>query len=106
MIQGDIYWVKFKLPDKRRPVLILTRSGAIPELNSVTVSTITTTIRETDSQVYLNQDDGVPSECVVNLDNIQTIHKNRLEKYITHLSEERMKEVFEAIKFVFGFERF
>lgn len=106
MIQGDIYWVKFKEPDKRRPILILTRTGAIPELNSVTVAQITTTIRDAKSQVWLNEDDGMFSECVVNLDNIQTIHKNKLGKFITHLSDERMREVFEAIKFAFGFDRF
>ena len=105
MIQGDVYWVNFKKPDKRRPVLILTRSGAIPELNAVTVSSITSTIRDVQSQVWLNEEDGMPEECVVNLDNIQTISKSKLGSYITHLSKERMEEVFEAIKFTFGFDK-
>lgn len=105
MIQGDVYWINFRKPDKRRPVLILTRNGIIPELNSVTVSSITTTVRDVQSQVWLDEDDGMPEQCAVNLDNIQTVQKEKIGSYITHLSEEKMQEVFEAIKFAFGFDR-
>lgn len=41
MTQGDVYWYTFKEPDKRRPVLILTRSSAIQFLTSPTVAPIT-----------------------------------------------------------------
>ena len=34
MTQGDIYWYTFKAPDKRRPVLLLTRNSAISFLDS------------------------------------------------------------------------
>ena len=105
MIQGDVYWIKFGKPDKRRPVLILTRSDAIPELNSVTVSSITTTIRDLESHVWLDEGDGMPEQCAVNLDNIQTVSKDKIGSYITHLSNERMREVFEAVKFTFGFDK-
>lgn len=105
MIQGDVYWIRFRKPDKRRPVLILTRNSIISELNSVTVSSITTTIRDVESQVWLNENDGVREQCAVNLDNIQTVSKDKLGSYITHLSDERMREVFEAIKFAFGFDK-
>lgn len=43
MNQGDVYWYTFRAPDKRRPVLILTRSSAIPFLTGITVAAITTT---------------------------------------------------------------
>lgn len=105
MIQGDIYWITFNKPDKRRPVLILTRTSAIRELNAVVVAAITTTIRDVDSQVLLGTEDGMPDECVINLDNIQTVGKNRLETYITHLPRAKMNEVFKAIKFAFGFDK-
>ena len=105
MVQGDIYWVTFKQPDKKRPVLILTRNSAIPELNAVVVAAITTTIREVRSQVLLGEADGMPENCVINLDNLQTIAKNRFEKYITHLDFDRMSEVFEAVQFAFGFDK-
>lgn len=105
MIRGDVYWHKFKEPDKTRPVLILTRNEAIPEFDSITVIPTTTTVRNVLSQVILTEEDGMKEICVLNLDWIQTISKNRLGSYITHLSEERMQEVFEAMKFAFGFDK-
>jgi mRNA interferase MazF len=104
MIQGDVCLYTFKEPDKRRPVLILTRNAAIPNLNSVTVAQITTTIRNLDSFVWLDQSDGMQTECAVNLDTIQTVQKDKLGKVIAHLSMERLSEVREAIKFVFDFK--
>lgn len=49
MKRGDIVWHRFKEPDKQRPVLIITRDEAIPELNSVTVIPTTTTMRDLQS---------------------------------------------------------
>ena len=105
MTRRDVYWHKFKEPDKTRPVLIITRDEAISELNAVTVIPTTTTIRDVLSQVLLTEDDGMQETCVLNLDLIQTIPKNKLRGYITHLSDERMNKVFEAIKFAFGFDK-
>jgi mRNA interferase MazF len=104
MRQGDIYWYTFNAPDKRRPVLILTRNSALSYLTSVTVAQITTTIRRVPSEVLLNpRDDGVAQECVVNGHNLQTIQKARLGEFITQLSAERMREVREAVEFALGF---
>ena len=104
MNQGDIYWHTFKEPDKRRPVLILTRNEAIPYLTSVSVASITTNLRTIESQILLNEDDGMPQACAVSLDNINTIAKNKLGSYITHLSVERLREIRTAIQFAFGFD--
>jgi mRNA interferase MazF len=104
MMRGDVYWHKFKEPDKSRPVLIITRDAAISRLNTVTVIPTTTTIREVPSQILLTEEDGMKEICALNIDWIQTIPVYKLHNYITHLSEERMQEVFEAIKFAFDFE--
>jgi len=73
MKQGDVYWYTFHAPDKRRPVLVLTRNSAISYLTSVTVAQITTTIRGIPSEVLLTPEaDGVFDDCVVNAHNIQT----------------------------------
>lgn len=105
MNKGDVYWITFKTPDKKRPALILTRNSAIPYLNAVTVIPITTAIRDNAASVWLDEDDGLSQESVINVDNIQTVSKQKVGAYITHLSEERMQEVFEAIKFAFGFDK-
>ena len=105
MKQGDVYWYTFRSPDKRSPVLLLTRSSAIQFLTGVTVAPITTTIRNIPSEVLLTPtEDGVPEECVVNTDNIQTIQKENLGVLITQLSPEKMREVREAIEFSLGFD--
>jgi mRNA interferase MazF len=104
MIQGDVYWYKFKEPNKERPVLILTRTDLIPLLNVVTVAEITTTLRDNDSEVWLDESDTMHKECAINLTNIQTISQAKIGKLITHLSPERMSEVRGALEFVFNFK--
>lgn len=105
MNQGDVYWHTFRAPDKRRPVLILTRNSIIPFLNSVTVAPLTSTVRGIPSEVPLSPaEDGVHADCVVNVDNIQTIQKAGLGTHITHLSLDRMREVRAAIEFALGFD--
>ncbi len=105
MKHGDIYWYTFRAPDKRRPVLLLTRSSAIPLLTGITVAPITTVIRNIPSEVLLTvEEDGVPEDCVVNTDNIQTIQKTNLGAFITQLSREKMREIREAIAFSLGFD--
>ena len=103
MKQGEIYWYNFRPPDKRRPVLILTRSSAVGFLTGITVAPLTTVIRNIPSEVLLTpEDDGVIAECVVNTDNIQTIQKANLQTLITTLSQEKMREVRAAIEFSLG----
>lgn len=104
MNQGDVYWCNFLPPDKRRPVLILTRNSAISFLTGITVAPLTTRIRDIPTEVVLTPEhDGVPSECAISLDNIQTVQKDSLDDYLTTLSSARMREVVTAIEFAFGF---
>jgi mRNA interferase MazF len=103
--QGDVYWHTFRPPDKRRPVLILTRNSAIPYLTGITVAPITSVIRGIPSEVLLKpEEDGVLADCVVNTDNLQTVQKGSLDSFLTHLSPERMREVRYAIEFALGFD--
>lgn len=104
MNRGDMIWHKFKKPDKTRPVLILTRNEAISQLNSLTVVPVTSTIRDIRSQIVLDEGDGMREVCALNLDWIQTVPKGQLQEVITRLSDDRMDEVLEALKFAFGFD--
>lgn len=104
MKRGDIRYYVFKSPDKRRPVLILTRDSIIPYLGEVTVAPLTTTIRDVPSEVLLTQDDGALQNCVVNLDHIQTVPKEKLSKLITSISPAKMERVRLAMLFALGFE--
>jgi mRNA interferase MazF len=104
MRRGEVRWHTFAAPDKRRPVLILTRDSAIGFLNALTVAPITTTMRGIPSEVFLGRADGLPTDCAVNLDHIQTVPKAHLESRIASLSSERMMEVQRAISFALGFD--
>lgn len=105
MIRGDVCYHTFKEPDKRRPVLILTRTDAISFLNEITIAPITTTVRENNSSVWLDESDGMRQTCAINLDYLQTVPRGKIGNVVAHLSDERMREVFEAIRFAFGFDK-
>ena len=99
MQRGEICWYKFQAPDKKRPVLILTRDSILDYLGEVTVAPVTSTIRNIPSEVFLSQDEGMKNDCVVNLDHIQTVSKNKIGTRLTSLSTNKMKSVSEAIRF-------
>lgn len=103
MKRGDVCWYTVQRPDKRRPVLILTRDSAIPVLNSVTVAPISSTIRSIPTEVLLTAADGVPETCAANFDNIQTVPKANIGAPIGHLSTAKMKAAASAIGFALGF---
>ena len=104
MRRGEVRWYTFKEPDKRRPVLILTRNSAIGFLNALSVAPITTTIRDIPSEVLLTPDDGLLTDCAANMDNIQTVPKHGLGSMISYLSSERMEKVNQAIAFALGLD--
>jgi mRNA interferase MazF len=58
--RGEIRWYTFRLPDKRRPVLVLTRSDVIDRLNEIIAVPATRTIRGLTTEVVLTADDGMP----------------------------------------------
>ncbi|MCZ2115669.1 MAG: type II toxin-antitoxin system PemK/MazF family toxin [Anaerolineae bacterium] len=104
MERGEVRWCLFAPPDKERPGLILTRTSSIHYLNSVTIAPISTSIRPVPSQVILSVDDGLLTDCSVNLYNIQTLPRKNIGRYITTLSPARMREVEAAIRFALGLD--
>jgi mRNA interferase MazF len=102
--RGDVCWYTRKAPDKKRPVLILTRDSAIGVLNSVTVAPITSTIRNIPTEVVLTEDDGLPSTCAANFDNLQTVPKSNIGNCIARLTTRKMQEAGAAVSFALGFE--
>ena len=106
MRRGEVRWYRFAKPDKKRPVLILTRNSAIDFLGEVTVAPVTSTVREIPTEVSLSRDDGFQRDCAVNLDHIQTVQKGRLGAVITRLNERQMDHVKAALLFALGFPPF
>jgi mRNA interferase MazF len=100
--RGDVRLYQFALPDKRRPVIVLTRDSATAYLSTVTVAPITSTIRGVPSEVVLNEEDGMKAPCAVNLHNAVTISQDRLGRRVGHLSSLRMSEICAALRFSLG----
>jgi mRNA interferase MazF len=103
MKRGEVRWYKFSKPDKRRPVVILTRDSALEFLSEVTIAPVTTTIRDIPSEVFLSSSEGMPTDCAVNLDHIQTVAKTKIGAVITTLNSHKMAEMRAACLFALGF---
>lgn len=99
MQKGEVWWAELPPPLGRRPVLLLSRDEAYAIRNAVTVAEITTTIRDIPVEVLLDQKDGMPKRCVINLDTLATIRKELLKARITVLKAEKMNQVNTAVKF-------
>lgn len=100
--RGDVRLYRFAPPDKRRPVVVLTRDSAIAYLSTVTVAPITSAIRGVPSEVVLDEEDGMKASCAVNLHNAVTISQDRLGRRVAHLSSLRMCEICAALRFSLG----
>jgi mRNA interferase MazF len=103
MRRGEIRGYTFKTPDKKRPVLILTRDSILDVLGEVTIAPITSTIRHIPSEVILTSDDGLPKTCAINLDHVQTVTQTKVGPFIAALSDLRMNQVKTALLFALGF---
>ena len=99
MRRGEIRWYRFAQPDKKRPVLILTRDSVLEYLGEVTIAPITSTVRSIASEVFLAKADGMPRDCAVNCDHIQTVSRGKIGALITSLPQAKMAEVGRAVRF-------
>jgi|SRR5208282_3488170 len=99
MKMGEVRWYKFNSPDKKRPVVILSRNSILEYLGEVTVAPVTSIIRDIPSEVLLSQLDGMRNDCAVNCDHIQTVSKSKIGPLITTLSKDKLGEIHNAISF-------
>jgi mRNA interferase MazF len=103
MKRGEVRWYQFSRPDKKRPVVILTRDSALEFLGEVTVAPITTTIRDIPTEVLITRADGMLRDCAVNLDHIQTVSKGKIGSLIATLSVSKMQQMRPSLLFALGF---
>jgi len=104
MRRGEVWWAEQPDPIGRRPVILLSRDEAYEVRNAVTIAQVTTAIRNIPVEVLLDEKDGLPQKCAVNLDTITTIRKAILTKRICSLSSEKMGQIDKAIKFALALE--
>jgi mRNA interferase MazF len=100
--RGEVWRYAFAHPDKRRPVLVLTRQEVIELLHTVMVAPITSTIRGAPSEVLVGETEGLKQPSAVNLDHVQTVERSRLVGYVGHLAPDKMREVCRALAVATG----
>ena len=93
---------RFKAPDKRRPILVLTRQNAIQWLDTVMVAPVTSTIRGLPSEVVIGPSEGLKRTSAVNLDHVQTVARATLTHYIGSLPPDTMRAVCHALSVATG----
>ncbi len=74
--QGEIWWAEAE--DKRRPVLVVTRTDAIAVLTAIVVAPVTRTVRNIPTEVRLGEGEGLDVECVASFDNLQRVRRSAL----------------------------
>ena len=101
--RGDIRWYTFRPPDKRRPVLILTRDEVTERLNEIIVAPVTRTVRGLATEVVLTPDDGMPASCALNFDHVSLARRDRIGSLICRMPDGRWSEARRALLLACGF---
>ena len=93
--QGEVWWAEAE--DKRRPVLVVTRSDAIPVLSWIVVAPVTRTVRQIPTEVNLGVNHGLPDACVASFDNLQPIRRSFLTERAGQLQVDQLGEICRAL---------
>ncbi len=94
--QGDIWWAESE--DKRRPVLVVTRTEAVPVLTTIIVAPVTRTVRQIPTEVPLGPPNGLLVDCVASFDNLQPIRRTFLTDRVGGLQREQADEICRALR--------
>jgi mRNA interferase MazF len=100
--RGEVWTYRFKEPDKRRPVLVLSRDEAIDVLTTVLVAPVTSTLRDIPSQVVIGVSEGLEHDSAVSLDHVQCVDRVKLIRRLGRLPPARMREVCAALAVATG----
>ena len=100
--RGEIWLYRFKSPDKRRPVVVLSRQEVIPLLHTVMVAPITSVLRGAPSEVPLGVEEGLKHESAANLDHIQTVERDRLVTFVGTVGPVKMRHICSALAIATG----
>lgn len=100
--RGEIWLYAFGAPDKRRPVLVLSRQKAIDVLRTVLVAPISSSMHGAPSEVRLGIEDGLKHDSVAILDQVQTVDQKRLHHFVGSVGREKMTAVCRALEIATG----
>jgi len=97
MQRGEVWFAA--TPGGDRPVLVLTRDPVADRIGAVVVAALTRVRRGLVSELELTRSsDGVPSDCVVNFDNIHTIERTAFRRPVVTLGPARLAEACQRLR--------
>ena len=94
--------LEFKAPDKRRPVVVLSRQDVLPWLRTAIIAPVTSTIHGAPSEVLVGVPEGLKHPSAVNLDHLQSVDQGRLRKRLGQLGPAKLREVCRALALATG----
>jgi mRNA interferase MazF len=100
--RGEIWLLHLPRPDKRRPVLVLSRPTLIPLLHTVSVAAITSTLRGSPTEVELGPEEGLKQTSCVNLCHLFTVRQDELKAFVGTVGAAKMREVCRALAIATG----
>ena len=95
--RAEVWLLERPRPDKRRPVLVLSRPSLITALDTVTVAAITSTRRGSPTEVDLGVEDGLKGPCCVNLCNLLTVAQSDLRQFVGTVASDKMHAICRAL---------
>lgn len=102
LARGEIWLHTFSTPDKRRPVLILSRDSALAFMRTALVAPITSTVHGLPSEVVIGADQGLKHPSAVNLDHVQTVRQSDLAVFVGAVTPAQMRQVCQALSVAVG----
>ena len=100
--RGELWLLERPKPDKRRPVLVLSRQSLVRSLHTVTVVAVTSTLRGAPTEVEVGVDEGLKKPSCVNLCNIFTVTQRELVRFVGSVSAEKIARVGRALVIASG----
>lgn len=102
MRRGEVWFAE--TPGGDRPVLVLTRDPVADRIGAVVVAALTRTRRDLVSELLLDPEaDGVPTQCVVNFDNLHTVPRSAFRRRVTSLPPPRMALACQTLRDAVGY---
>ena len=100
--RGEIWRLHRPHPDKRRPVVVISRPSLIPLLHTVIVAPVTSTVRGTPAEVPVGVEEGLKQASCVNLCNLLTVPRSELRGFVGTLGPDKMRQLCRALAIATG----
>ncbi len=100
--RGEIWRLHRPHPDKRRPVVVVSRPSLIPLLHTVIVASVSSTSRGVPTEVSVGLEEGLKQASCVNLCHLFTVPRSQLKGYVGALGPDKMRQLCRALAIATG----